>query len=259
MAEHRPELNSGVWVADGRPGVVVATEDFCEPSITTQIQAGARILRAATAQSIRRCRGLIPEGGQVWATLGPAGTILALREVTEAQTRAYYAARVAELVQAGPDAVLIQSLADLDEALLALDGAREVTELPVGISLVFGSGADQTETVMGQSSEECARRMTDAGAALIGCDCGCVVDDMVLVVRLLRAHTTLPILALPDAGQRELDGDEVVYRELPEDFASKARSLVTAGATVVGGCCGVTPGHVQALVKVLAGRSRQAR
>ncbi len=85
---------------------------------------------------------------------------------------------------------------------------------------------------------------------LVGCDGGIAIDEMVLIVRLFREHTDLPILACPEAAQRELDGDKIVRKETPGEFAAKIGSLVTAGANVIGGAAGVGPDHIKMAVEV---------
>jgi methionine synthase I (cobalamin-dependent) len=77
------------------------------------------------------------------------------------------------------------------------------------------------------------------------------VDESVLIVRLMRQATQLPIAVFPDAGQRELHDDKIVYVETPQDFSSKAPSLVAAGANIIGGCCGVSPDHIACLAGVV--------
>ena len=250
------DISSSVWVADGPASEVTATAPVDNPTLYKAamqifLNAGSRILRASTPQGVALCKQILPKGAQVWAVAGPSGKILAIREIEEAELKDHYEQTVVRLAAAAPDVFLIQSFTDVEEAILFLRVAKESCKLKVGVSLIFGSGPDQTDTIMGQACEDATRRLVDAGADLIGCNCGISVDEMVLIVRLMRQITDLPILACPDAGQRELDGEAIVFREHPEDFASKAASLAQAGANVIGGCCGITAEHIKCLAQTL--------
>ena len=189
----------------------------------------------------------------MWGAIKPLGKQLILGEVAESELQQSFADRARDMEAAGADALLIESMTDVEEAVHALRGARQAVGLKIGIALVFGSGADQMETVVGDACEEATRRLVEEGADLAGCNCGLGIDDMVLVIRLMRGLTDLPLLACPDAGQKELDGDHIVHRETPENFASKIPSLVGAGASVIGGCCGIRPEHLAAAAAVLSG------
>ncbi len=218
------------------------------------LQAGSRILRAWSAEGIKLCKDIILPTGFVCGVVGPSAKILAMQEISADDLLEECKQRIGRLIEAEPDAILIQSISDVEEAVLCLKAAREACQLKVGVSMTFGSGVEHAETVMGQGCEEVTRRLAGAGADLVGCDCGMAVDESVLIVRLMRQATRLPIAVFPDAGQRELRDDKIVYVETPQDFASKAPSLVAAGANIIGGCCGVSPDHVACLAGVVAER-----
>ena len=215
------------------------------------LKAGSQLLRAWSAEGIKLCKDIIPTTGFVCGVVGPCAKILAMQEITADELLDECRQTTGRIAEAKPDAILIQSITDVEEAVLCLKAARETCKLKVGVSMTYGSGVEQAETVMGQGCEEVTRRLADAGADLVGCDCGMAVDESVLIVRLMRQATQLPIAVFPDAGQRELHDDKIVYVETPQDFASKAPSLVAAGASIIGGCCGVSPDHIACLAGVV--------
>jgi 5-methyltetrahydrofolate--homocysteine methyltransferase len=215
------------------------------------LKAGSQMLRAWSAEGIKLCRGIVPPSVCVCGVVGPSAKILAMQEITTDELREECKERIGRLAEAKPDAILIQSISDVEEAVLCLQAVRAACKLQVGVSMTYGSGVEQAETVMGQGCEEVTRRLVSEGADLVGCDCGMAVDESVLIVRLMRQATTMPIAVFPDAGQRELHGDEIVYVESPQDFASKAPSLVAAGANIIGGCCGVSADHIACLAEVV--------
>ncbi len=215
------------------------------------LKAGSKILRAWSAEGIKLCKEIVPPTGFVCGVVGPSAKILVMQEITADDLLEECKRRIGRIIEAEPDAILIQSITDVEEAVLCLKAARGECKLKVGVSMTYGSGVEQAETVMGQGCEEVTRRLAGEGADLVGCNCGMAVDESVLIVRLMRQVTQLPIAVFPDAGQRELHDDRIVYVETPQDFASKAPSLVAAGANIIGGCCGVTPDHIACLADVV--------
>ena len=105
---------------------------------------------------------------------------------------------------------------------------------------------------MGNSAEDCARLLTDAGADVIGANCGDIDPvQMSVVVSLLKSATTLPILAQPNAGRPKLIDNKTIFEMEPEPFVAGIEKCLSAGASLVGGCCGTSPGHIRALSNML--------
>ena len=105
---------------------------------------------------------------------------------------------------------------------------------------------------MGNSAEECAGALTDAGADAVGTNCGDLDPvQMVVVVSLLRSATSLPILAEPNAGKPRLVHNRTVFDMAPAPFAAGIAECLRAGARLVGGCCGTSPEHIRAVARTL--------
>ncbi|MHC4706658.1 MAG: homocysteine S-methyltransferase family protein, partial [Planctomycetota bacterium] len=101
-------------------------------------------------------------------------------------------------------------------------------------------------TMMGDSAEECAKKLTEAGADAVGANCGDLGPvQMAEVVAVLKSATSLPILAQPNAGRPKLVDDKTVFEMKPADFARGIAECLRAGARIVGGCCGTTPEHIR--------------
>ena len=152
------------------------------------------------------------------------------------------------LAQAGADGLIIETMFDLREALCALRACKESRPLPVIVSCAFQTDKNGGRTMMGNTAEQCARQLTDAGADVIGANCG-ALDPMQMsrVVALLRAATDLPIVAQPNAGKPQLVEDKTIFDMEPAAFAEGVAECVRAGAQIVGGCCGTTPEHIRAV------------
>lgn len=191
----------------------------------------------------RRC---VPPGrAALLGDIGPSGKILAVREAPEAELTAMYRTQAAALAGGGVDAILLETFSELAEILLALRAVREVTKLPVIASMSFDSGPQRTRTIMGAEAGQCAAALEEAGADLIGCNCGAGIGTILPAVVAIRAATRRPLWVKPNAGLPELEEGRAVYRTTPEEYAAHVPTLIDAGANVIGGCCGVGPEHIR--------------
>jgi homocysteine S-methyltransferase len=103
----------------------------------------------------------------------------------------------------------------------------------------------------GASAETAATKLTEWGADAVGCNCSAGPATVLSVIERMRAVTSLPLAAMPNAGiPRAVEG-RTLYLTSPEYMASFTRKLVKAGATFVGGCCGTTPGYTRAMKSAL--------
>jgi 5-methyltetrahydrofolate--homocysteine methyltransferase len=156
------------------------------------------------------------------------------------------------LAEAGVDGFIIETMFDLREALCAVRACKDNFSLPVDASIAFTTEDKGGRTIMGNSAEECAKQLTDAGADVIGANCGDIDPaQMAVVVSELKSATSLPVLAQPNAGKPKLVGNQTVFDMDPEAFAQGITGCLQAGASIVGGCCGTTPEHIRAVASVL--------
>jgi methionine synthase I (cobalamin-dependent) len=188
---------------------------------------------------------------RVFASIGPSGKLLMMGEIDEAELRNAFTEQSRALAEAGADALVIETMADLVEARIAVEEAC-ATGLPVVACMVFDSGKNRDRTMMGVTPREAAVELTNAGADAIGANCGIGAEDYVPVCEALASNTDRPIWIKPNAGKPELVHGEAVYRTTPEVFAGYLAKLVAAGAKFVGGCCGTTPSFVRALKRQLS-------
>jgi 5-methyltetrahydrofolate--homocysteine methyltransferase len=194
----------------------------------------------------------------VAASVGPTGRIVEDEGGDVAPQDLYKAfqEQVAALEEGGADALCIETMASLAEALQAIKAAKENTQLPVICTFTFEASARGFRTMMGVTPERAAREAVAAGADIVGANCGNGIVNMIEITRQMRAaqpHT--PILINANAGLPVLEGDKTVFKETPEFMASKVPDLIKAGAQIIGGCCGTTPEHIAAI----AGAARCAR
>jgi len=193
---------------------------------------------------------------KVFASIGPTGVILMMGDVPEEEVREAFREQAAALAEGGADALVIETMADLQEARVAVEAARE-TGLPVVACVVFGSGRDGDRTLMGATPEQAAQALVEAGADVIGSNCGVGPASMRGIAARMKAATNLPLWLKPNAGQPELTSTGAAYRITPEEFTGEAMGLVAEGASFIGGCCGTQPGFIQALAAALAAVPRR--
>jgi len=187
-------------------------------------------------------------GARVVASIGPTGKILLSGEVSADEVSAAFAAQAASLAAAGADALLIETMSDIEEARLAVAAARQ-TGLPVIASFAFDSGTNKDRTMMGATPEAVAAAMQEAGASAVGANCGVGVERSVDLCKRLCAATSVPVWIKPNAGLPAIDSSGLHYATSAEFFASHFAALREGGASFVGACCGSTPEFIRALVR----------
>ena len=204
--------------------------------------AGAAIARQ-TVDAIREKQG---SEAFVAGAIGPLGVRLEpLGKLGLEEARAAFAEQISALAEGGVDLLIIETMMSIDEAEQAVLAAREVApHLKVAVMVTVD---EEGNCLDGTSPEVAAERLTAIGADAVGCNCSSGPATVLSVIERMREATTLPLLAMPNAGMpRNVEGRNI-YLTSPEYMASFTRKAVRAGATWVGGCCGTTPAHTRAM------------
>jgi 5-methyltetrahydrofolate--homocysteine methyltransferase len=160
-----------------------------------------------------------------------------------------YAEQIEALAEGGVDLVCIETMLDPEEAAAAVQAARAVCSLPVVATLTFNLDRVGFRTIMGISPEAAIRRLEEAGADVLGSNCGNGIEEMIPLMREMCSLTSIPLLAQPNAGLPQLVDGMATYTQSPEDFAGKVPELVATGVNAIGGCCGTTPTHIRLLAE----------
>jgi 5-methyltetrahydrofolate--homocysteine methyltransferase len=210
----------------------------------------AEINRAAAALS-REAAG--PDRWVI-ASVGPTGQMTLMDDVTEEDLQDAFKEQALALAAGGADALCIETMTALDEAAAAVRAARENTACEVICTFTFDRSASGAyRTMMGVSPTAAAQAALEAGAQIIGTNCGNGMERMVEIVRELRtAAPQTPILVHANAGLPKNVGGVDVFPESPADMAARVPALVAAGANIIGGCCGTTPTHIAAIRTAVA-------
>ncbi len=210
----------------------------------------ARELNTSAAEISREAAGF---DHLVLGSIGPTGAILMMGEVTEEELYDGFCLQAESLKQGGADGICIETMSALDEALLAVRAGRETTGLEIVCTFTFEKKpVGGYRTLMGVSPADMAAALREAGAAVIGSNCGNGIEQMIDIVREIRSvENSLPILVHANAGMPEMIDGRTVFPETPAIMASRVRDLRRAGANIIGGCCGTTPDHIRAMVNEL--------
>jgi methionine synthase / methylenetetrahydrofolate reductase(NADPH) len=186
----------------------------------------------------------------VAGSVGPIGIrIEPLGKTSLEETRAAFRDQIAALVEGGVDLLIMETFGYLEELHQAILAARDVNpKIPV-VALVTID--EDSNTLDGSTPETFTPRLEEWGADVIGCNCSIGPVAMLDAIERMRALTSLPLAAQPNAGMpRSVEGRNI-YLCSPEYMASYARKFVAAGARLVGGCCGTTPDHIRIMKAAL--------
>ena len=199
-------------------------------------------------------RSAAGEGQFVLGSIGPTGEFLEpVGTVTAEQLQDVFAEQIQGLVAGGVDALCIETMSDLAETISAIRAARKTSRLPIVATMTFDKSASGYATMMGVTPEAAVQGLLQAGADIVGANCGLNIDSIIEIVAAMRALTDSPILTHINAGMPQVDHGTTVFPDTPKAMASKLRQVVGAGANIVGGCCGTTPDHIRAFVAALRG------
>ncbi|MGO9776376.1 MAG: bifunctional homocysteine S-methyltransferase/methylenetetrahydrofolate reductase [Terracidiphilus sp.] len=216
--------------------------------------AGVRIARQAVDRLKEK------QAGEAWVAgaVGPLGVRLEpLGKTGLDEARAAFAEQIAALAAAGVDLLSIETMPALNEAREALAAARETApELPV---LVMVTVDDDGNCLDGSSPAHAAALLTEWGAGAIGVNCSTGPTMVLTAIEAMRAATSLPLAAMPNAGMPRAVEGRNIYLCSPEYMASFARKAIQAGVQIVGGCCGTTPNHIRAMRSAMRDLDARAR
>ena len=190
-------------------------------------------------------------------SVGPLGVHIApLGRVSMSQARSVFVEQMEALVHpsdaiSGVDLIIVETLTNLQEAEAAIAAARDVApNLPLVVQMSF---TRDDRTLLGEMPADVARRLCQLDVDAIGANCsGGPAQVLRLITIMAQVASDLPLSAMPNAGWPEhTAGGRVIYPATPEYFADYTRSFVSAGARIVGGCCGTDAAHIAAMRRAL--------
>jgi methionine synthase I (cobalamin-dependent)/5,10-methylenetetrahydrofolate reductase len=183
-------------------------------------------------------------------SIGPLGAARQVRRLDQSEVLDVFREQAAALEERGVDLFLLETFADLEDLTAAVAAIRSFSRLPVIAQLTY---SEEGTAFDGAHPSEAARRLAALDVQAIGANCTIGPQSILPIARdLAAAAPNLPISIMPNAGFPKRVGDRVVYpKSSPEYFAQFARQAAALGVRILGGCCGTTPEHVQAMAEAI--------
>ncbi|MCQ2579806.1 MAG: homocysteine S-methyltransferase family protein [Treponemataceae bacterium] len=151
--------------------------------------------------------------------------------------------------KAGADLVIIETMSDLYETKAAVLAAKENTDLPIIVSATF---QNNMRTLTGADALTAIVYLESLGADAAGFNCGGSLADAAKLTETMCSYASKPVLVQPNAGLPAVENGRTFFKVSPEEFAAAQAENYKCGALVLGGCCGTTPLHIQAMVKAVS-------
>ena len=185
----------------------------------------------------------------VAGSIGPTGEPQG--QMSEAQATASFSEQAIGLVQGGVDLFWIETMSDLNEVKAAISGIRSVSQLPIAATLTFDRNG---QTTTGVTAKQAILTLRELNLVAIGANCGYGPHEIEAIITTMRAtDPTIPLIAKSNAGLPQQIDDTFIYQGTPTVMATYAHRVYHLGARLMGGCCGTTPTHIQAMTAVLRG------
>lgn len=206
-------------------------------------------INKAAAEISRKAAG--PDK-HVLGSIGPTGKMIMMGDVTYDELYAAFKEQAKALEAGGADALVIETMSDMDEAKAAVSAAKENTKCEVICTMTFEKSGDKLyNTMMGVSPQDMVQTIIDAGATIIGANCGNGIQNMIEISQLIReVDKDIPVLIHANAGAPIYKDGETVFPETPDEMAEFVEALVNAGTNIIGGCCGTTPEHIRKIAEI---------
>lgn len=207
------------------------------------------INHAAAALS-RRAAG---SNKHVLGSIGPTGKMIIMGDVTFDQLYDSFKEQAIALYEGGADALVVETMSDIEEARAAIKACKENTPAEVVCTMTFEKTGDNTyHTMMGITPSVMASELTEAGADILGANCGNGIRNMIGIVKEIRSvNKHIPILIHANAGAPVFREGKTVFPESPEEMAEFVQVLVNEGANIIGGCCGTSPRHINKIAEII--------
>lgn len=232
---------------------LVTTNTFGATRSTLERHGHADLVARLNAAAVQAARKAVGDRGWVLGDIGPFGGFLEpVGDTTESQALEIFVEQARALREAGADGAIIETMSDPGEMRVAIAAARQAggPDWPIIATFAFGRYDDIYRTMSGATLDDCLATAIEAGADVVGGNCGISLDlagYVDLGKALVKAGTGKPVILQPNAGSPKTVDGKTVYDATPEQFAAMGRSLKDAGVKVLGGCCGTTPAHIKAL------------
>ena len=207
-------------------------------------------LNKAAAEISRKAAG--PDN-HVLGSIGPTGKILMMGDVTYEELYESFKLQAMALEAGGANALVIETMTDLEEATCAVKACRDNTSCEIICTMTFEkSGENEFHTMMGVTPAQMTAELLNSGVDIIGSNCGNGIKDMIGVIAEIRkVNKNIPVLVHANAGAPVYKDGETQFLETPDIWSAYVQDLINAGVNILGGCCGTTPDHIRKITGIV--------
>ncbi|MFC1554298.1 homocysteine S-methyltransferase family protein [candidate division KSB1 bacterium] len=215
-------------------------------------------LEEINRRAVEILKNSVGEKALISASIGPSGKILLPYGDTPPDLLFDgYKRQIEILYDSGIDFVTIETMTDINEAIIAVKAAKSVDlRLPVVCTMTFDKIPRGYYTIMGNDVKTVSKELENAGADIIGSNCGNGLDIMIEIAEEFLKHTNLPVAIQSNAGKPEFRNGNIIYPEGADYFAERIKKLVDTGVRIIGGCCGTTPEHIRRIREIVDSKSK---
>lgn len=210
-------------------------------------------IREINSAAVDVARVQIGNSAFISGSMGPTGQLpLPYGTISLKDMKAAFAAQSQALIMAGVDMLSIETMTSLQEAVSALEGAREIDHnIPISVSMTFNRTPNGYVTIMGESINNSVKALHDAGANIVGSNCGNGLDTMIEIASEFRKATSSLVIIQSNAGLPEVIDGSTIYPESPVYFSKRVELLLDLNISIIGGCCGTTAKHIHGIKKAV--------
>ncbi|MGQ9571718.1 MAG: homocysteine S-methyltransferase family protein [Dehalococcoidia bacterium] len=252
LAPHIVRRAHREYVAAGSQ--IIQTNSFNANRFRLQAHGLDSRLEEANVLAAQIAREAAGDDVLVAGVIGPSGKLPALAEVAKGELAAAFAEQARALDKGGADFFHIETMSDLEEAIAAVEGIRSVSSLPVALTMSFDAGNIERglRTMMGVSPGALVDKANELNLFAVGANCGLGLKGFQPLVRALtEAAPTGLVIAKLNAGMPKVKSGRTIYEASPAKMADYALWCARNGVHIVGGCCGTTPKHIEAMARAL--------
>jgi len=184
--------------------------------------------------------------------IGPSGLLIdPLGPAKPVELKDAFIRQVEVLEESNVDLFSVETMIDLQEAVLAVEAIRQVSDKSIIANMTYAKTDSGYFTVMGNPFSDCVKQLSDAGADIIGTNCNLDSFELIELAGEALTLTDLPVSIKPNAGQPFLEGNTVHYGQTADQFVEGMVEIYKMGIKILGGCCGSTPAYIKLLSETL--------
>jgi len=216
---------------------------------TSGLESRVRQINIKAAKIAREARDITGQDVLIGGSIGPLGKHLKpFGNIGHDIALGIFLEQIESLLEGGIDLFIIETMSNLDEMEIAVEAAKKASELPIVAQMTYTA---EGKTLLGNTPEEVVSHLAPMGVDVIGANCSVGPQKMLEVIEVLGELGINYISAQPNAGLPKLHAGRFIYFSSPDYFGEYAKKFAASGVTIIGGCCGTTPQHIEAVARAL--------